>query len=207
MKKFVVILLALAMMISGSALAAPEDFAGVWVLAEQNSAGAVCELFYLTEDGTVYYSSASYFGFDSVGRRFVGSWEETEEGVHIVYGNTSEAWCKLKDGCMIFPGPSGSITYYPAVRPRFDQLIADAAVSYVLPEGFWTVGHDLPAGKYRILARADGSGIAFGYKHAGEEKYHTEAVPDGSVSLFAYELRDGDTVLIHHGAAVLRREE
>lgn len=232
MKKFVVILLALAMMISGSALAAPEDFAGVWVLAEQNSAGAVLEVFYLADDGMVYYTSASYFGYDSIGRRYIGLWEETEEGVHIIYGNTSEAYGKLAGCVLTMDGPSGKIDYFrvkktltppagippekiasiePTPQPGqtldFNQVISTSGISIVLPSGNWVVGRDLPAGTYRVYSRSYASSIVFSYTRSGEDKIHTESVTDNYPSMFAYTLQEGDTVTILRGYAILRQEE
>ena len=94
MKKFISILILLALVLTASASALDRSYyVGTWVSTYDNDdGGATAELFYLADSGTLFYLNQVYdpdeIGF---GRQYIGLWYETPGGIHVKFGNHAES--------------------------------------------------------------------------------------------------------------------
>ena len=106
MKKFVTLILILALVVSCSCASAVAAWLidGVWTHMETTATGCLITSLYLTEDGTAYYVTQLFRdGEPGLGRAFVGSWSFTGSNtLHVIIGNNSSIDLTYCTGNMMY---------------------------------------------------------------------------------------------------------
>ena len=208
---FALVLCCLTSNTSVAALAADRaDYVGTWVMAQSTSkGGAICEMFKLTADGKVFYLN-EYFNADSpsFGRQHVDVWRQTDDGIHIYYGENAETDAFLSGDFLLIPGPGGYIPYGKVPEysetsgPDIASKIPEDRLSILLPSGKYTVGIDFPAGDYTVKANTAERDVGF-FGWTPDEKIVYSYGIENDATLECVSLPDGYTLDIWRGTAIL----
>ena len=118
MKKLLCLLLAALILVPAAACADASEFLGGWcnIQGYKNIFMSV-ESFYFCEDGTLFYAMTSVYADDKpTTRNNVGTWTETETGVHMIYGRYLEGDAEIVDGYLVLSlDPAMAKLYYGRV--------------------------------------------------------------------------------------------
>ena len=213
MKKLCAVMICLLLSVPAYA-ASRLDYAGIWVSAHTTqSGGAICEFFYLAPTGQAFYMNESYDADGpSFGRQYLGTWNITDQGIHIVYGNNASADAVLSGDFLMIKDVVGYIPYGKAAEyskigaSNISSKISPDVITYILPAGEYIVGKGLPSGHYIVKADTPDDDISFIVWDAdGESLIYSHAV--GNNDMMPADLEDGYTVNIWHGTAILSRAE
>lgn len=208
--RFFALILAAVLLTAPAALAVERsDFVGGWACIDSDGTGALFEVFYLGNDGTVYYLNQLFTNdAPGFGRQAVNSWRFTGDGAHIVYGNTAEGDAVIRDGYLFIDIGDGYRAYsrvepfQEASKPKAaptPEPAAKSAYSYTNPTTL-RVGQDIPAGTYRVYTLAMGThtftvwgGTPFDYERGGGLLF--SGVFSAGNGIDRVELHDGNVVL------------
>lgn len=131
------------------------DFMGIWVNMYDNSdGGANAELIYLRPDHKLFYMNHSFKQDEpGFGREYVGTWKVEGDCIHIKYGNSAESDVYMSKGFMLIPLGGDNYIAYGKVPVWGEEAEKKAqAEGVAIPQGEYSVGSDIPAGKYTINA-------------------------------------------------------
>lgn len=170
MKKIFALILVLCLFAGVPAFAdglTEADFMGTWVnIYDNNSGGAVMEFFHIREDHRVFYLNRRFEKDDpGFGRQYVGSWDVRGNVIHLKYGDNTETDVYMSDGFLMVPlggdqyVPFGRVPVWgkdagatPAAAPDPTPEPTQAVQGVAIPQGEYSIGIDIPAGKYVIDA-------------------------------------------------------
>ena len=210
MKKLIFLAIVLLSLVGTAFAAERSDYFGTWVLSDTTSNGdVVCEVFVLTPGGNVYYLN-EYFNPSepSFGRQYVNIWRQTEDGIHIIYGDSAETYGHLENGFLIIGGvPYGKVpTWSEPSASCFDDKISETSLTIILPPGEYNVGQDLPAGIYNVQATTPDKPISFITWDADHHLVYSNGIGNNE-TLFSAVIGENHTVNIYNGYAILTPAE
>lgn len=165
MKKLITLILILSLAVPAAALASNEsDYVGKWIYTEYKTDGT---LTFILIDIQPDHTAISVFGHADgdrskvPGRSFIGSWQMTSTGIHVVSGYNTEKDLYIYENDYLKEKVPGLCYIYSKINEYGDDVNSSEQFdSTLLPEitgdglrvppGEYTVGLDIPAGVYRI---------------------------------------------------------
>ena len=171
MKKLIALIMILALAVPAAALSASEsDYIGKWIHTEYQKDGTLTFILIdIQQDHTAIsvFGSADGSSERIAGRSFIGTWNTTSKGIHVVSGNNTSKDLFIYENDYLKESVYGVYTIYSKVTEYGQAEKVEPFEAATLPEitndglrvppGEYTIGLDIPAGTYRVEI-TDGTG-------------------------------------------------